>query len=82
MSTATTAVIKPQIFAIMRNGHEVIRGNMVEVQRAIESQDLPSVVHHWNNLQRFTHIHQTMEEGCENNNKKKKNEGAPKGFFK
>eukprot|EP00523_Entomoneis_sp_CCMP467_P021177 CAMPEP_0168836962 /NCGR_PEP_ID=MMETSP0727-20121128/4882_1 /TAXON_ID=265536 /ORGANISM="Amphiprora sp., Strain CCMP467" /LENGTH=171 /DNA_ID=CAMNT_0008890371 /DNA_START=42 /DNA_END=554 /DNA_ORIENTATION=- len=67
---------KPQIFAIMRNGHEVIRGGMTNVKEAIEKgNDMEAVKDAWNKLIRFEALHKTMEEGDGTDD-------SPTGFFK
>jgi hypothetical protein len=66
---------KPQIFAIMRNGHEVIRGGMIEVSIAVEKGDMKAAVDAWEDLAKFEAMHKTMEEG-------NGTEGSPIGFFR
>jgi hypothetical protein len=66
---------KPQIFAIMRNAHEVIRGGMIEVKDALAKDDLESAKTEWNKLAKFEGIHKTMEEGDGTDE-------SPTGFFK
>ena len=66
---------KPQIFAIMRNGHEVIRGGMVDCKEAIDSDDIDMFQSSWEKLVKFESMHKTMEEG-------NGTDDSPKGFFK
>jgi hypothetical protein len=64
---------KPQIFAIMRNAHEVIRGGMVDIQQAIEAKDMATAKTTWEKTIKFEALHKTMEEGSTD---------GPSGFFK
>lgn len=66
---------KPMIFAIMRNGHEVIRGGQKDVSAAITAGEIEDAKKKWDDLHKWTTIHMTMEEG---NGKP----DAPSGFFK
>lgn len=66
---------KPQIFAIMRNGHEVIRGGMLEVKQAIANDDTAGARVAWEKLSKFQVMHKTMEEGDGTGE-------SPMGFFK
>lgn len=66
---------KPQIFAIMRNGHEVIRGGMIEVQTALDKDDISAAKEAWDKLMKFQLLHARMEEG-------NGNDETPLGFFK
>ena len=66
---------KPQIFAIMRNGHEVIRGGMIEVKTAVENGDMETSKKEWERLVKFEGMHKTMEEG-------NGSDESPRGFFK
>ena len=66
---------KPQIFAIMRNGHEVIRGGMVDCKEAIVDGDFEAAQSLWEKLVKFESMHKTMEEGDGTDE-------SPKGFFK
>jgi len=66
---------KPQIFAIMRNGHEVIRGGMLEVKEAIDKDDMAAAKEAWEKLVKFETMHKTMEEGDGTDT-------SPTGFFK
>ena len=75
---------KPMIFAIMRNGHEVIRDGVKEFQSKLRAAggsgggggDLDDVAKYWMDLHRWLDMHKLLEEG--------KNTGSnqtPKGFF-
>jgi len=66
---------KPQIFAIMRNAHEVIRGGMVDLQSVIDKDDMASAKTVWSDLSKFTEMHKHMEEGDGT-------DASPTGFFK
>eukprot|EP00121_Abeoforma_whisleri_P006584 Awhi_evm1s5992 len=67
---------KPMVFAIMRNGHEVLRGGMIEVGATLENEDpdkaLANFVEELNKLTVWEEIHAKMEEGVE---------GIAQGFF-
>ncbi|GAX10189.1 hypothetical protein FisN_3Lh384 [Fistulifera solaris] len=56
---------EPQIFAIMRNGHEVIRGGMLDMKEAIDNDDIQTAKEVWQKLHKWTEIHKRMEEGKE-----------------
>jgi hypothetical protein len=66
---------QPQIFAIMRNAHEVIRGGMVEVKDALDKDDFATAKTEWEKLAKFEGMHKTMEEGDGT-------DASPTGFFK
>lgn len=76
-STATSSSSKPspQVFAIMRNGHEVIRGNMVDIDTFIEDGDLDKAIESYHNLAKWEAMHKLMEEGNNGDNQ------TPKGVF-
>eukprot|EP00977_Amphora_coffeiformis_P025591 scaffold20597_cov167-Amphora_coffeaeformis.AAC.5 len=65
---------RPQIFAIMRNGHEVIRGCMKDIEAAIEQNDMEMAQRLWIDLQLWDNLHMKMEEGDAANH-------GPKGVF-
>lgn len=73
--TETEEKPKPQIFAIMRNGHEVIRGGMIEVKTALDKDDFDTAKKAWEHLAKFEGMHKTMEEGNGTG-------ASPTGFFK
>lgn len=54
---------EPQIFAIMRNGHEVIRGSILDMKGAIDNDDIETAKDIWQKLHKWTIIHKRMEEG-------------------
>lgn len=56
---------EPQIFAIMRNGHEVIRGSMLDMKDAIEKDDMETAKDIWQKLHKWSSLHKRMEEGNE-----------------
>ncbi len=66
---------KPQIFAIMRNGHEVIRGGMIDVKEALDKEDMATAKSSWEKLAKFEGMHKIMEEGDGMDE-------SPAGFFK
>eukprot|EP00523_Entomoneis_sp_CCMP467_P017183 CAMPEP_0168770362 /NCGR_PEP_ID=MMETSP0725-20121227/2879_1 /TAXON_ID=265536 /ORGANISM="Amphiprora sp., Strain CCMP467" /LENGTH=271 /DNA_ID=CAMNT_0008819801 /DNA_START=24 /DNA_END=839 /DNA_ORIENTATION=- len=66
---------KPQVFAIMRNGHEVIRGAQLDLKELIEAGDLDGAHVLWEKHSKWMHLHMTMEEG-------NGSDGSPKGMFK
>merc|ERR1712232_1200260 len=63
---------KPMVFALMRNGHEVIRGLGVDLNEAAEKKDLETFTKTWKTLSKWIKIHANMEDGVE---------GKSKGFF-
>lgn len=68
---------KPLVFALMRNGHEVIRGAMRDLSRLLAADcDLSTARHEWNLLNRWQALHAAMEEGCGVPGQ------SPLGFFK
>ena len=54
-----------QIFAIMRNGHEVVRGSMLDMKDAIDKDDVETAKEVWQKLNKWTVLHKRMEEGKE-----------------
>jgi hypothetical protein len=78
MSTKTPEAAekpKPQVFAIMRNGHEVIRGSMIDLKEAVDKGDMDSAKKNWDSLSKWSEMHKTMEEGDGSGT-------TPTGFFK
>jgi hypothetical protein len=63
---------RPEIFAILRNGHEVIRGATPEVKNAIGEADFEGALELWKALSAWEKMHMSMEEGNDN----------CKGFFR
>eukprot|EP00550_Attheya_septentrionalis_P008349 CAMPEP_0198281664 /NCGR_PEP_ID=MMETSP1449-20131203/1584_1 /TAXON_ID=420275 /ORGANISM="Attheya septentrionalis, Strain CCMP2084" /LENGTH=517 /DNA_ID=CAMNT_0043977561 /DNA_START=168 /DNA_END=1721 /DNA_ORIENTATION=+ len=63
---------RPEIFAILRNGHEVIRGATPEVNNAIGEADFEGALELWKALSAWEKMHMSMEEGNDN----------CKGFFR
>lgn len=57
------------IFAIMRNGHEVLRGAMQDCDAAIASGDLASFKTRFADFVRWQVIHAAMEDGLEGHGK-------------
>eukprot|EP00527_Entomoneis_sp_CCMP2396_P005948 CAMPEP_0198140252 /NCGR_PEP_ID=MMETSP1443-20131203/3449_1 /TAXON_ID=186043 /ORGANISM="Entomoneis sp., Strain CCMP2396" /LENGTH=265 /DNA_ID=CAMNT_0043802625 /DNA_START=233 /DNA_END=1030 /DNA_ORIENTATION=- len=66
---------RPLIFAIMRNGHEVIRGAERDLKELIEKGDLEGAAELWEKHKRWMFVHMKMEDGTET-------EGSPMGMFK
>jgi hypothetical protein len=66
-SSATPAAEKPRprVFALMRNGHEVIRGGVADIDDALAASDVdvPHVRLLWQKLSRWMDLHMKMEEG-------------------
>ena len=56
---------EPQIFAIMRNGHDVIRGSMIDMKDAIDKEDVETAKGVWQKLHKWNDLHKRMEEGQE-----------------
>jgi hypothetical protein len=57
---------RPEIFAILRNGHEVIRGATPHVKYAIGEADFEGALELWKYLARWKKMHTSMEEGNDN----------------
>ncbi len=72
--TTSTEKPKPQIFALMRNGHEVIRGNVVEIEEYLDQNDLENALKSYHALHKWMGMHMRMEEG-------NSDDLTPKGFF-
>jgi hypothetical protein len=53
----------PMIFALMRNGHEVIREAQADIRAAIEKEDYETAKDTWEKLCKWCNIHMIMEEG-------------------
>jgi hypothetical protein len=53
----------PAPFAIMRNGHEVIRAGMLECSDALEKNDYDSFKQRYDELALWQRLHATMEDG-------------------
>lgn len=66
---------KPQIFALMRNGHEVIRGDSRDVKERLEAGDVVGAKELWENMRKWEDLHARTEEGTSNGST------TPKGFF-
>lgn len=54
---------KPMVFAIMRNGHEVLRGNLRDMTAALQESNTASFAEQWANFLRWGKIHAAMEDG-------------------
>lgn len=63
---------KPVVMAIMRNGHEVLRGGMQECLSAVVQKDMDAFSSEWAKLMEWQRVHACMEEG---------REGVAQGFF-
>mmetsp|Transcript_14070 Transcript_14070/g.18348 ORF Transcript_14070/g.18348 Transcript_14070/m.18348 type:complete len:252 (+) Transcript_14070:243-998(+) len=66
---------KPRVFAIMRNGHDVIRGAQRDVKEMIEKDDLDGATELWEKHKKWMFLHMTMEEGTSK-------DGSPMGMFR
>ncbi|GFH60244.1 hypothetical protein CTEN210_16720 [Chaetoceros tenuissimus] len=65
---------KPMVFALMRNGHEVIRGTVREVEDFLEAGDVEQAIMSYKNLMKWMNLHLRMEEG-------NRDGVTPMGFF-
>ena len=70
LSTTTTSndngsssAPKPMPMAVMKNGHEVIRGAMLDIQNMLDKDDFESARTLWHQFHRFSDLHMRMEEG-------------------
>lgn len=72
---ATGEKPKPMIFAIMRNGHEVIRGGLADLKATVNSGNVADAKKQWDDLYKWQMIHAKMEEGSGTAN-------SPIGLFK
>ena len=54
---------KPNVFAIMRFGHDVIRGSMQDVAAALDAQNFAQAKETWNKCRSWMYLHMLMEEG-------------------
>eukprot|EP00405_Crypthecodinium_cohnii_P014427 CAMPEP_0206459634 /NCGR_PEP_ID=MMETSP0324_2-20121206/24290_1 /ASSEMBLY_ACC=CAM_ASM_000836 /TAXON_ID=2866 /ORGANISM="Crypthecodinium cohnii, Strain Seligo" /LENGTH=260 /DNA_ID=CAMNT_0053931217 /DNA_START=68 /DNA_END=850 /DNA_ORIENTATION=- len=62
----------PQIFAIMRNGHEVIRGAMRDCTALLDKDDMEGYLKRYAEFMKWMNVHAEMEDG---------KEGIAPGFF-
>lgn len=67
---------RPMIFAIMRNGHEVIRGSMKDIETAVDADDIEEAMKIYGKLEKWMMVHKLMEEGHANST------ASPKGMFR
>ena len=67
---------RPMVFAIMRNGHEVIRGSMKDIQAAVDAQNMDEAMETYGKLDKWMHLHKLMEEGHPNSTE------TPMGMFR
>lgn len=56
---------RPMVFAIMRNGHEVIRSNMADIEDFIDAGEWSQAYHSYHLLQKWEGTHKLMEKGYE-----------------
>ena len=63
-----------QVFALMRNSHEVIRGNVLDIQSFLDNGELDDAVESYGRLHKWMTMYQKMEEGNGDNQ-------TPKGLF-
>ncbi len=54
---------RPQIFAIMRNGHEVLRGSVHDASDALKADNLDAFSTEYSNLLKWQEVHALMEDG-------------------
>ena len=69
-SHSGSSAAKPMPMAIMRNGHEVIRGAMLDIQTMLDKDDFESARALWHQFHRFSDLHMRMEEGRKDANAK------------
>jgi hypothetical protein len=62
---------KPQVFAIMRNGHEVLRGSLRDCDEYLQNGDKDKFAAEFRSAMKWQGIHAKMEDGA----------GPYKGFF-
>jgi hypothetical protein len=67
----------PQIFAILRNGHEVIRGSFADLNEALDKGDMDAAKSIFEKNKKWEIIHMQMEEGTDRDS-----DESPTGFFK
>lgn len=65
---------RPLIFAIMRNGHEVIRGAQRDMKGALEKGNLDEMKAIWTKFHKWQSIHHELEERVGQ-------DGSPRGMF-
>lgn len=58
---------QPHVFALMRNGHEVLRGAMLNLEQIVASpdEDVSKFAASWTDFKRWQALHANMEEGIE-----------------
>lgn len=61
-------------FALMRNGHEVIKGNVLDVQEYLDAGDVDGAISAYKLMHQWILLHRSMEEGNRDGQ-------TPKGFF-
>mmetsp|Transcript_14547 Transcript_14547/g.20747 ORF Transcript_14547/g.20747 Transcript_14547/m.20747 type:complete len:252 (+) Transcript_14547:70-825(+) len=64
------------VFALMRNGHEVIRGNMKDIQEHLNAGQLDNAINSYQKLHKWMNMHKLMEEGYDG-----EYSTSPKGLF-
>mmetsp|Transcript_22344 Transcript_22344/g.62330 ORF Transcript_22344/g.62330 Transcript_22344/m.62330 type:complete len:270 (-) Transcript_22344:340-1149(-) len=64
----------PMIFALMRNGHEVLRGAMADVSEHLDNGDAEAAAATYLKFERWMGLHKRMEEG-------NGSPETPRGFF-
>mmetsp|Transcript_1029 Transcript_1029/g.2432 ORF Transcript_1029/g.2432 Transcript_1029/m.2432 type:complete len:273 (-) Transcript_1029:365-1183(-) len=64
----------PRIFALMRNGHEVLRGSMEDITALLEKGDADAAAETYLRFERWMNLHKLMEEGNGSSE-------SPRGFF-
>eukprot|EP00511_Aplanochytrium_stocchinoi_P008212 CAMPEP_0204855586 /NCGR_PEP_ID=MMETSP1347-20130617/17083_1 /ASSEMBLY_ACC=CAM_ASM_000690 /TAXON_ID=215587 /ORGANISM="Aplanochytrium stocchinoi, Strain GSBS06" /LENGTH=232 /DNA_ID=CAMNT_0052001837 /DNA_START=35 /DNA_END=733 /DNA_ORIENTATION=+ len=56
---------RPQVFAVMRNGHEVIRGMSKDLRETLENNDAKAFIDTWKVFSAWLSYHAKMEDGVE-----------------
>ncbi|KAL7570916.1 hypothetical protein ACA910_002549 [Epithemia clementina (nom. ined.)] len=56
---------RPLIFAIIRNGHEVVRGRLKDVEGYLQSNELELAEAEWRHLKTWFNLHRKMELGTD-----------------
>ena len=59
---------RPLIFAIIRNGHEVVRGRLRDVEAFLQQHEHGKAESEWIRLRTWIDMHRKMEMGTDDNN--------------
>mmetsp|Transcript_12150 Transcript_12150/g.18363 ORF Transcript_12150/g.18363 Transcript_12150/m.18363 type:complete len:259 (+) Transcript_12150:89-865(+) len=71
---AETEKAPAEVFALMRGGHDVIRGNMTTIDQLIEKKDWEAAFESYSKLAKWEEMHSMMKDGYGDEN-------TPKGVF-